>query len=432
MKKNHFFANVNIWLVGVSLLLSSCEKAPEMNITSDEVIIEANQNEAATFNISSNVFWTIKTIQDEIWITVHPTEGKGDATITVKATENVEFTQRTAFIVILGEGVKTDTIKIIQAPSLDIAEKIEDVIFKQFCLKEFDNSPKDGRISAKEALSAIEINVKGMEIKSLKGIEYFTRLRKLKFPVNHIEEIDVSKNKEIRELDCSFNPISKIDVSELSKLSDLYLHNTKIQSVDVTKNLELYQLTTSNSPISSINVTENKKLAVLLCNDNLLTDLDVTKNPELLMLFCGNNRLNSLNLSMNQNLVNLWCNNQTDGNNKKLLKQIDISHNKALQTFSCGQNDISDLDLSNNAELTQLRCEENQLTGLDISKNPKIGDLKCNNNKLKEVIDISNNKSLKYIDLRKNPYLTTIQVWKGFKESNYYEKDSMARYVEKQ
>jgi len=432
MKKKIFFANVNIWLACVGLLLSSCEKAPEMDVTSEEVIIEAIQLETVTFGISSNVDWTIKTIQEEWWLTVNPMEGKGNATITITATENIEFTERIAYIVISGDGVKTDTVKIIQTPSLDVAEKIEDEIFRQFCLNEFDNSPKDGKISAKEALSVIEIIVKGMEINTFTGIEYFTKLRKLNCSSNNIEEIDISKNKEIRILDCSYNPISIIEVSELSKLTDLYLHNTKIQNLDVSKNSELYQLTTSNSSISSLNVAENKELAILLCNDSQLETLDVTKNTELLMLFCGNNKLSTLNLSMNTNLVNLWCNNQTDGNNRKLLNHIDVSHNKALQTFSCGQNDISKLDLTNNPELTQLRCEENQLTVLDISHNTKIGDLKCNNNQLKDVIDISNNKSLKYINLKKNPSLTTIQVWQGFDvNNNYYEKDSSARYVVK-
>jgi len=432
MKKNHFFANANIWLVCTSLLLSSCEKAPEMNITTEEIIIEATQTDAVTFGISSNVTWMIKTIQDDVWLTVHPTEGKGNATITVKASENIEFTERMAFIVISGEGVITDTVKIIQTPSLDIAEKIEDEVFKEYCLKEFDRSPEDGRISTKEALTVIEINVKGKKINSLAGIEYFTRLRNLYCSFNNIEEIDVSKNKDIRILDCSSNPISKIDVSELSRLKDLFLHNTEIQSINVSKNAELYQLTTSNSPISSIDVTKNKDLAILLCNDNQLKKLDVTQNTKLLMLFCGNNMLTELDLSMNTKLVNLWCNNQTDGNNQKVLKHIDISKNKDLQSFSCGQNNISYLDLTNNPELTQLRCEENQLTELDIRQNEKIGDLKCNNNKLKDAIDISNNKLLRYLDLRKNPSLTTIHVWRGFKDSNYFEKDSSARYVEKE
>jgi len=134
---------------------------------------------------------------------------------------------------------------------------------------------------------------------------------------------------------------------------------------------------------------------------------------------------------MNTDLVNLWCNNQTDGS-RKLLTELDISNNKALQTFSCAQNGITKLNLTNNPELLQLRCEENQLTALNISENIKLEILKCNNNNLTDDIDVSNNKLLKQINLQKNPDLSTIYVWQGFdKDNSYYEKDKDAAYVVK-
>lgn len=432
---------VNLWLTVVCLMLSSCENAPEMAVFSDEIIIDAIQTEPATIDISANVEWTITVFQsEELWLTVSPLQGKGDATITLEAAENTEFAERIAFIAITGEDVYTDTIKVVQAPTLDVVEKIEDEIFKQFCLDEYDHSPKDGKISKKEALNAIEIKVKGMKISSLAGIEYFTNLRKLDCSDNKIKEIDVSKNRELRTLDCSINPISAIEVDELPKLSDLQIHSTNIKKIDVSKNVELYMLITSNSPITSLNVLENKELAVLLCSDNQLTDLDVSKNSKLLMLHCPNNKISTLNLSMNPNLVNLWCNNQTGDNNKKLLTTLDMSHNKNLQILSCAQNGITNLQLTNNPDLIQLRCEDNQLISLDVRQNTKLVYLKCNDNKLKDNIDISNNKLLKDINIRNNQDITTIYVWQGFDENctsgvdgkiKCYEKDEHAKWVKK-
>jgi len=384
-----------------------------------------------TFGISSNAEWSIEVIQTELWLTVSPLNGRGNATITLEAAENDDFFERTAFIIIWVENVQTDTVTVIQSPCLDIALKIEDENFRQYCLENFDDSPKDGRISMKEALNAIEINAKGLDIYSLVGIEYFTRIWKLNCSANYIEEMDISRNKNLRMLDCSANPINKIEVDELTRLTDLHLHSTNIKNIDVKKNLLLELLTTSSSPITDLNVTENEELTVLLCNDNQLEKLDLTKNTKLLMLYCANNRLTKLNLEKNTNLVNLWCNNQTDGN-KKLLTELDISHNKALQTFSCAQNGITKLDLTNNLELLQLRCEENQLTELNISANTKLEVLKCNNSNLTDNIDISKNKLLKQISLQNNPSLTTIYVWQGFDVNNsYYEKDKDAAYVVK-
>ena len=431
MKNNHFFVKVSLGLVCVALTLSSCKKDMEMAVSSEEVIIEAVQTETVTFGISSNAEWKIEVIQTEWWLTVNPLYGKGNATIVLEATENVEFAERIAFLAISGEGVKTDTVKVIQAPGLDVALKIEDENFRQYCLNEFDNSPNDGKISLKEALNVIEINAKGLEINTLAGIEYFSKIRKLNCSANNLKEIDVSSNKDLRVLDCSFNPITTIEVSELSRLTDLHLHSTNIKNIDVSKNAALELLATSNSPITALNVAENKELSVLLCSDNQLTNLDVSKNTKLLMLYCPNNRLTTLNLNMNTDLVNLWCNNQTDGN-RKLLTELDISHNKALQTLSCARNGITNLSLSNNQGLIQLRCEENLLTDLDVAQNIKLDELKCSNNNLTGNIDISKNKLLKYIDFQQNPSLHTIYVWEGFDVNNtYYEKDKSAQYVEK-
>ena len=445
MKNILFLAKINIWLICVSLALTSCEKEPEMAVSLDKIYIEAIPTETASFGISYHGEWTVSVTPPEVmWLTVSPLYGKGNETITVKADENDDFTERIAFIVVSGENMKNDTVTVIQYPTLDVAEKIEDDIFRKYCLNKFDVN-KDGKISLKEASNALEINVKrrddddGTAITTLAGIEYFVNIRELDCTANDIEEIDVSKNKEIRKLYCSFNSnLNKIDVSELSRLIDLHLHSTKIKSIDVSKNLHLQLLTTSNSPISTLDVTHNKELIALMCNDNQLTTLDVSKNTKLLSLLCGNNRLSTIDISKNTDLVNLWCNNQTDGKNR-LLKHLDVSNNKKLQTLSCGQNEISSLDLSHNLALTQLRCDDNQLISLDVSVNTRLGDLKCNINNLTGSVDLSNNPLLKYIDLQRNN-LDTIYVWQKFDEEctfsadgkiKCYEKDKNAKWVKK-
>ena len=436
MKINSIFAITGICFIIATLALSSCAKDPEMDVSTDKIHFEANPSESLNFGISSNGEWSVEVIQEEEWLTVSPLQGKGNLTITLEAEENVEFTERIAFLVISGEVKNNDTIRVTQDPCLDVALKIVDDVFRQYCLNKFDQSPQDGRISSKEAMSVMEIIVKRRDdedeaaITSLVGIEYFTNLRKLDCAANNIAEIDLSKNIHLRILDCSFNPISKIDVGELYRLEDLHLHSTNIQEIDVSKNALLYLLTTSNSPIKSLDVTKNQELAVLLCNDNQLTELDVSKNLKLLMLFCGNNRLSKIDISMNTSLVNLWCNNQTDGNNRKLLSSLDVSNNRDLQSLSCGQNNISVLHLTNNTVLTQLRCEDNQLTDLDVSKNTKLGDLKSNNNNLSGILDLSNNASLKYVDLRVNE-LNTIYVWQTFYEECTFSVDGKVKCYEK-
>ena len=430
MKDNCFLKRVIVFLMYAGILLSSCTKDPEMFVPLDDIVIEAIQIEPVTFDIMANVVWTVDVVQEgNKWLDVSPRYGKGNATITIETDENIEFIERVAFIAITGEGFQTDSIKIVQTSTLDVAEKIEDEILRQYCLDMFDDSPKDGKISAKEARFVMMLDIEEMNIQSLVGIEYFTQLKKLRCSDNEIKEIDISKNKVLKELDCSNNPIDRLDVSELPMLADLRIHSTKITQIDVRNNPALYLLTISNSPITSIDVSDNKELSMLLCNNNQLTELDVSKNAKLLMLSCGNNKLSTINLSMNPNLVNLYCNDQTDGN-KQLLTNLDISQNKAIQSLSCAQNALTELDISNNPALTSLRCEDNLLTHLDISKNTKLEELRCNHNRLNSSLNISNNKTLKWIYLTQNPNLSKIYVWRGFDESNrFFEKDKDAQWI---
>lgn len=459
------FLNVCLGLACAGLILVSCEKSPKMDVSQKNIIFDAFPEEAATIEISTQVAWTVTLIQTEDkWLTVSPLQGKGNATITLEVDENHEFTARTAFIAILGEGVKTDTVKVVQMPDVDIAGQIKDDAFREYCLNEFDKSPADGMISMKEARSATIINVRRLQIQSLAGIENFINITKLDCRDNDIESIDVSNNLKLRELncfnnsvkildvsnnielrnlECSYNPITQIDVSGLSKLTDLCIHSAELTSIDVSNNTKLEWLAISNNKITNIDVSNNTELQGLECNGNGLTTLSVNGNTKLLTLYCGDNKLSTLNLDNNTTLSHLWCNNN-------LLTSINLSNNRNLQTLMCSNNKFSSLTLSNNANLTQLYCSANQLTTLnlnnntklqqlhcdanllttlDLSKNTLLEGFRCTDNKLQNEINVSKNSRLNFIDLQNNPKLATIYVWQEFIDNENYKKDEDAKWV---
>ena len=469
MKCNLFYANVSLCLVCAGLMLVSCEKTPGIRVSSDYVIIDAFPEEPVNVDISVKVDWTVKVIHtDEAWLTVNPLQGKGDATITIEAAENHEFTERIARIAISGVGVKTDTIRVVQMPDMDISEYIEDEAFREYCLREFDKSPTDGKLSMKEARSVAKetaINVRRLHIKSLAGIEYFVRVEKLYCNDNEIESLDVSKNLalrdlncsnnsikslevsanvELRKLNCSYNPIQHIDVSELEKLTDLDIYNAELTSIDVSNNARLMWLAVSNNKVANIDVSKNPELQGLECNDNGLTSLTVSNNLKLRTLYCGSNKLNTLNLEKNTELTHLWCNNNQFSvlnlnNNKDLqtfvcsnnnFSSINLSTNTKLTQLICNTNHITTLNLNNNPDLKQLHCDANQLTSLDLSSNTKLEDLSCTANQLPKELSINKNDRLNYIDVRNNSNLTTIYVWQGFiEDERYHKKDKDAQWV---
>jgi len=423
MKYNRFFAKISFpLLVCAGWMLASCAKGPELRVSTNYMVIDSFPD-SLFIDISANVHWTVTIKQTDNWLRVTPMEGKGNQTITVIVFENEKWTERTASIAISGEEVPADTIRIVQTAAFDVAEAIVDENFRTYCLGEFDKSPKDGKLSLKEAKGVDKISARGLNISSLAGIEYFTGLLDLDCSGNNIKSINLNKNKEIRKLDCSNNPIDQMDVSALAKLTVLYIVDAKLQNIDVSANTELEILNISNNQISSLDVSNNPKLGELSCNVNNLSSLDLKKNTILAILYCTDNKLNSLDVSSNKKLERLWCNNN-------LLSNLDVTSNTALQILSCSKNSIKSLNLNNNTALIQLLCESCQLDKLDVSKNLNLTDLRCTSNRLAGYIDVRNNKLLKYLYLQNNPLLTEIWVWQGFNTTNAnYQKDATANYV---
>ena len=427
-----------------TIFLMSCEDSPEISVSSRNIIIDALDSEVQTVGISANVAWTATIQQDEDWLSIDPSNGSGNGIITLTAGENPVFVERTALIIVSGEGTNTDTIRVAQATGLNIADEIEDDAFRQYCLEQFDLSPKDDKISTTEAKIVTTIVVKNMNIQSLAGIEYFINLISLNSSGNNIEDVDISKNKALKTINCSYNPLKQIDISENLKLTELILFSTEISKIDVSKNTALTWLAVSINQLEVVDVKNNTKLESLECSDNKLTSLDVSNNTRLTTLYCSNNNIKTLDRSKNTELRDLGCSNT-------LIAKIDLSKNMTLAALLCDSTQITSLNLKQNTELKKLTCNKNKLQSLDLSENKELGELQCNfnnlktldvrqhtklqvlkcsNNQLTDNIDISKNKLLREFDFTENQNLSTIYVWQEFSDitGNYYYKDAAASY----
>ena len=213
---------------------------------------------------------------------------------------------------------------------------------------------KDGVLTEAEIRNITVMDVSEKEIKSLKGIEYFTALRTLNCSDNELTELDISGNTALDTLDCSYNELTELDLSK----------NTALRSLDCGFN-----------ELTALDVSKNTALRSLDCDDNKLTSLDISKNTELTHLDCGFNELTSLDISKNTALTYLYCD-----DNK--LTALDISKNTALTSLSCDDNKLTALDISKNTALTRLSCSGNSLTSLDLSKNMALKKLLCFKNQI--------------------------------------------------
>ncbi len=138
----------------------------------------------------------------------------------------------------------------------EVYVNILDANFKAVLLENSSiNTNNDDEIQVGEAIAYQgSIDVSSQNIRTLKGIEAFTKITELNCQDNNLYSIDLSNNKELTGLYCAGNNLTSLNVSNNINLSKLYCHNNELTSIDLSNN---------------INIRE------LWCGGNLLTHLDI-------------------------------------------------------------------------------------------------------------------------------------------------------------
>jgi len=111
----------------INMNLSGVGEAIFLNITPESLNVSEEAG-STTFNITSNVSWTVN--EDVDWLNVSPTSGNGNGTVTVNYSANSYSSSRTANITVSGGGI-TRSVIVEQA-----ANKLPLVVI---------SSPKDGQ-----------------------------------------------------------------------------------------------------------------------------------------------------------------------------------------------------------------------------------------------------------------------------------------------
>lgn len=206
-----------------------------------------------------------------------------------------------------------------------------DTNFRDY-VRQYKDTDGDGFLSYQEIKEVTMIMVYGMNISSLKGVEYFTELKTIFCENNNLTTLDFSQNKKLYQLDCYDNQLTQL-------------------------------------------ILNNPNLGVLRCFNNKLTALNLSNCPNLFMLYCQDNRLTSLDLSNCPEINDLNC-----ANNK--LSSIDLSNNVKLKSLALSDNSLTTLNLSKNVLLTNLYCSNNLLSQLDLSRNKLLKQVECYSNRI--------------------------------------------------
>jgi Leucine-rich repeat (LRR) protein len=137
----------------------------------------------------------------------------------------------------------------VESPEIVIA----DPVFEAYCLCHFDKNGNQ-QIQKNEVSSVRSLNISGLNIQSLKGLEEFLSLEYLDCSENQLVRLYLSKNTALTTLCCARNELPVLDVSYNVKLCTLDCSNNKITMLDLSKNEALKELNCINNPLTTINM----------------------------------------------------------------------------------------------------------------------------------------------------------------------------------
>ena len=114
------------------------------------------------------------------------------------------------------------------------SKNFPDETFRSYVQKKFDTN-KDNKLSAAEIKKATFIDVSEKKaIKNLKGIQYFTALKRLYCSETSITTLDLSKNTNLTEVGVGETPLSSLKLGKLKKLHTLEATDTKLKKLDIS------------------------------------------------------------------------------------------------------------------------------------------------------------------------------------------------------
>jgi Leucine-rich repeat (LRR) protein len=226
-----------------------------------------------------------------------------------------------------------------------------------------DKDGKNGYVLNSSIETIKSLDVSNSSITNLIGLEGFKALTTLNCSKNSLKALDLTKNTNIKTLNCSNNATL-----------------TCIQVLDVAKATKNWTVT--KDAIAGFNL------------DCRVYTLIPDTNFEAKLISLGYDTVSDGKVETAKidklTLVNL--------NNASITNLKGIEDFKALSVLNCQNNNLSSLDISKNTGLKELDCSGNKLTNLDISKNTSLLKLNCSWNDLVS-LNLRNGKNTFLTDL---------------------------------
>ena len=125
-------------------------------------------------------------------------------------------------------------------------DNFKDETFRNYVSTNFDTSG-NGWLDPDEISAVTSIDVSGMGISDLEGINFFINLATLSCNNNDLSVIPIDETRPLTVLNCSDNHISEVDLSCFPDLQELHIEQNAFASVDISNNADLVETYTNGN-----------------------------------------------------------------------------------------------------------------------------------------------------------------------------------------
>lgn len=334
---------------------------------------------------------------------------------------------------VLSKDYTTD-VATIENPLLAVA--LRDVLGTDMVA--FNEEDSTATISVMDARAVKELRMDDWRLNSLEGIEHFSNLEKLYVGRTGVKTFDASVLPKLRELDIYANNLTTLNLKGCSELVWISCENNLLTELDLSDLTKLSMFNCSGNLIRSLDFSSCKNIEWLGCEDNLLTELDlsmmVTKDGYYLL--GGQGQKNGENLTITVKMTDAWKDTWYSSldqgyNNIRVVIEGEVTpaddefmiSNKGFATALLNVLGADKVTVTESGRaimktevasgITSLNLNGqtgiSKLTGLEYFVN--LEQLWADEVGLEGNIDYSQNQSLKYLDLSRNPGITDIHVF---------------------
>ena len=308
---------------------------------------------------------------------------------------------------------ETETLKLIP-----------DSIFREYlkanvCPNAFDKSGKLIDITHTEVKNFVgtmiidTIDLPSPYVKSLKGIEYFSKMTKLIVKNGPIDSLVLTKTMALDTVRLLGNrDLQHVEVSGLTHMRYFNAYALPVVSLNFSNLPALEYISLSSlGRLDDLKTNNDGNLRHLMTFGlSSLKTVNTSTNPELRRLFFQyGSRIESIDVTNNRKLRQLitsFCSN---------LKSIDLSKNDSLRNVTLDDSNIDTIDFSHNPELISVAMLRTPLRNLSFLSNPNL-----------VLLYLDGCYALKQVDLRAqvtfDHYFIPASKYSGMPDDQMYER----------